>query len=132
MGVASKILEEKVDGDGKEVVGLMRTQLDKMKNQIDKVWELAIIEGKKEVLEMKEFDLYPLLNQIGSDFGSLLSLEGGKFQMDLGDGPYNVIGDKYHLDNAINSLLENARKYSEEEVEVKLKAHRERKKLLTA
>ena len=71
MGVASKILEEKIDGDAKEVVGVMRSQLDKMKNQIDKVLELAIIEGKKDVLEMERFDIYTLLNRIGSDFRSL-------------------------------------------------------------
>ena len=50
--------------------------------------------------------------------------------MNLQDGPYKVIGDQYHLDNAVNSLLENARKYSGEKVEVQLKARRERKKLV--
>ena len=129
MGVASKILEEKVEGDSKEVVGLMRTQLDKMKSQIDKVLELAIIEGKKNVLEIEVFDLHALLQRIGEDFGSLISLEGGKFHMDLNGPPYRMRGDKYHLDNAINSLLENARKYSGDSVRIELRARRNGRKL---
>lgn len=126
MGVATKILEGKIDGEGKEVVGLMRSQLDKMKNQIDKVLELAIIEGKKEVLEIERFDLCPLLIRIGSDFGSLVKLEGGKFHMDLGDSSYLIKGDKYHIDNAINSLLENAKKYSKDPVDIRLRASKEK------
>ncbi len=129
MGVASKILEEKIDGDAKEVVGVMRSQLDKMKNQIDKVLELAIIEGKKDVLEMERFDLHPLLNQIGSDFGSLVNLEGGQFEMDLRDAPYDFTGDKYHIDNAINSLLENARKYSDKPFSIRMTAFKQKGKL---
>jgi two-component system phosphate regulon sensor histidine kinase PhoR len=129
MGVASKILEEKIDGESKEVVGLMRTQLDKMKNQIDKVLELAIIEGKKDVLVMEKFDLYPQLDRIGSDFGSLVNLEGGEFAMDLRDPPYWFSGDKYHIDNAVNSLLENAKKYSKGPVKIKLMAFKDKNQL---
>ena len=130
MGVASKILEEKLDGDAKTVVTVMRSQLDKMKSQIDKVLELAIIEGKRDILEMERFDLFPLLDRICSEFGSLLNLEGGTFESDLDDPPYMIRGDKYHLDNAISSLLENARKYSKGTVRVKLTARREKKKLV--
>ena len=129
MGVASKILEEKIDGDAKEVVGVMRSQLDKMKNQIDNVLELAIIEGKKDVLEMERFDLYPLLNRIGSDFSSLSNLEGGVFEMELSDPPYDINGDKYHIDNAINSLLENARKYSNKPFKIRMTAFKEKGQL---
>jgi len=129
MGVASKILEEKTDGEAKEVVGVMRSQLDKMKNQIDKVLELAIIEGKKDVLEMERFDLYPVLNRIGSDFYSLANLEGGAFDMELSDPPYDFTGDKYHIDNAINSLLENARKYSDKPFKIRLTAFKDKGRL---
>ena len=130
MGVASKILEEKIDGDAKEVVGVMRSQLDKMKSQIDKVLELAIIEGKKDVLENEEFDLYPVLKRVGSDFGSLVNLEGGEFRMDLRDEPYRIRGDKYHIDNAIGSLLENAKKYSKSPAEIRLTASKENGKVI--
>jgi two-component system phosphate regulon sensor histidine kinase PhoR len=101
-----------------------------MKNQIDKVLELAIIEGKKDVLEMEKFDLYPLLNRIGSDFKSLANLEGGEFEMKLADSPYEFIGDKYHIDNAINSLLENARKYSKEPFKISLTISKDKNHLL--
>ncbi len=130
MGVASKILEEKIEGDAKEVVGVMRSQLDKMKNQIDKVLELAIIEGKKDVLDMERFDLYLVLKRIREDFGSLITLEGGRFRMNISDEPLLIRGDEYHIDNAINSLLENARKYSGEVVDIRLTAEKENGKVV--
>lgn len=130
MGVASKILEEKTEGEAKQVVGVMRSQLDRMKNQIDKVLELAIIEGKKEVLEKEKFDLHSLLKRIGSDFSSLANLEGGQFEMELQDPPYEIVGDKYHIDNTINSLLENGRKYSKKPFKIRLTAFKENNRLV--
>jgi two-component system phosphate regulon sensor histidine kinase PhoR len=108
----------------------MRSQLDKMKSQIDKVLELAIIEGKKDVLENEEFDLYPVLKRHGRDFGSLVNLEGGEFLMDLRDEPYMIRGDKYHIDNAIGSLLENAKKYSKPPARIRLTASKENGKVI--
>ena len=78
---------------------------------------------------MERFDLHPLLNQMGSDFGSLVNLEGGQFEMDLRDAPYWLSGDKYHIHNAIESLLENARKYSGDSVHIKLSAFKEKNRL---
>jgi len=124
MGVASKILEDKIEGDAKEVIALMRSQLDRMKTQIDKVLELEIIEGKKDVLEIEKFDLVSIVKEIGSDFGRLITLEGGEFSMDIPNESCTILGDKYHLNNAVNSLLENAKKYSGQKVNIKLQVFR--------
>lgn len=130
LGIATKILEEKVIGDGAEVVAMMRSQLEKLKMQIDKVLELAIIEGKKNVIEKNVFDLTPVLKEVGSDFGSLVALEGGEFRMDLTGEELRVKGDQYHLQNSVNSLLENARKYSGDNLNVVLLAYREGKDII--
>ncbi len=126
LGIATKILEEKVSGEGANVVAMMRSQLEKLKMQIDKVLELAIIEGKKNVIENQVFDILPVLEEVGSEFGSLVALEGGGFTMDLKGEELCVKGDQYHLQNSVNSLLENARKYSGDNLNVVLLAYRER------
>lgn len=130
MGLATKILEEKSNGDQKELLGMMRTQVDKLKSQIDKVLELAIIEGKKGVLNKKEFDFRPVLERLASDFGKMVELEGGSFESRLKGEAYPILGDEYHLENAVNSLLENARKYSGEHIKVLLLAEKRGRNLV--
>ena len=46
--------------------------------------------------------------------------------MDLKGEELCVKGDQYHLQNSVNSLLENARKYSGDNLNVVLLAYRER------
>jgi two-component system phosphate regulon sensor histidine kinase PhoR len=58
-----------------------------------------------------------------------VSLEGGEFEMELLDEPYIIRGDEYHIDNAIGSLLENARKYSTGAVEIQLSASKDKNQL---
>ena len=119
LGLATKLLEEKSNKDQKELVGMIRVQLEKLKSQIDKVLELAIIEGKSGVLKKEEFDFHPILERIGSDFRKPLLMEGGKFHAEFNGIPYLINGDSYHLENSISSLLENARKYSGDHLDIK-------------
>ncbi len=109
---------------------MMRTQVDKLKSQIDKVLELAIIEGKKGVLKKKEFDFRPVLEKLAFNFGKMLELEGGSFESSFTGEAYLIRGDEYHLENAVNSLLENARKYSGERIKVLLLAEKRGRKLV--
>ena len=60
IGVATKILEEKDHKDERELVTLIRKQVDRLKSQIDKVLELGIIEKKKDFVKRKEVDLHPI------------------------------------------------------------------------
>lgn len=118
MGVATKILEEKVQGDGKEVIQVLRTQLNKLKGQIDKVLELSLIENKRGFIKREPFDLLPLLNRIDHEYTQLMELEGADYSSEIDQKNYAIKGDEDHLENAINSLLENARKYSRDKVKI--------------
>ena len=114
IGVATKILEEKDHDDERELVIMIRKQVDRLKGQIEKVLELGIIEGKKRFIERKEVDLLPYISDLVSNFDKLSKFDNFNFTSELNGTTYKVLGDVYHIENAINSLLENARKYSEE------------------
>jgi len=124
IGVATKILEEKSGKEQKELVEMIRKQVDKLKVQIDKVLELAIIEGKKGLINRAEFDLVPLLEQVIRDFQRQAELEHLDFSSEIRGKRFVVSGDAYHLENAIGSLLENAKKYSGDDVKILLLAYR--------
>lgn len=119
--VATKIMEEKKEVNG-ELLGVMKTQLDKLGEQIDRVLQLAILEGKKDILKRDVFDFKLVLDRVCKDFSLMMDMEGGSFVSALEDGPFWLKGDSDHLENALWNLLENAKKYSKEKVEIRLQA----------
>lgn len=122
IGVATKILEEKVPAKDKELVNIIRGQLEKLRSQVDKVLELATIEGKKGFVLSEEVDLKPSLVDISSEFKKLAELENYSFESDIVGSRFIIKGDLNHLRNAINSLLDNAKKYAEVNTLIKLRA----------
>jgi two-component system phosphate regulon sensor histidine kinase PhoR len=130
IGVATKILQEKGHEDEKELISMIRKQVDKLKGQIDKVLELGSIEGKRGFINREEVDLKPMLSELSSNFEQVSKLENFEFFYNLKGASYPVLADPYHLENAINSLLENARKYSKERPVIDLEAFIEGKHLI--
>ena len=130
IGVATKILEEKDHQDERELVSLIRKQVDRLKGQIDKVLELGIIEKKKDFIKRKEVDLHPILQDLALDFKQLSELENFDFNSELQGEGYWVLADIYHVENAVNGLLENAKKYSKDNMLIKLLAYKQGKVLV--
>ncbi len=118
IGIASKILQEKVSIENKELVNMIRNQVDKLKNQIDKVLELASIEGKKNFIEKKIIDFKPVILNLIKDFEQLSALENISFSSEVKEDKYILNCDSYYLENAISSLLENAKKYTKENIKI--------------
>ena len=73
--------------------------------------ELGALEHKRTVLDKESLDFRPALEQICLDFAGLCELERQPFSYDLTPGPYLMKASGFHLENAVNNLLDNARKY---------------------
>lgn len=120
IGLATKLLSEGGQVDKKEVAGIIRVQLDKLRGQIDRVLELASLEEKGEVLKKKEFPLRELVAEVAGEFKGVSALEGIQFESELSDREVVIKGLRDHLKNAIDTLLDNARKYSEAPRKIRL------------
>lgn len=130
IGIASKILQEKTNNKNKELVTIIRSQVDKLKRQIDKVLELAIIEGKTDFIEKKIVDFKSVILNLIKDFEQLAALENIDFCAEIISEKYILNCDSYHLENAINSLLENAKKYAKENIKIILLVNKKNGKLI--
>lgn len=131
IGLASKILEDGLTEDKKPVLELIRRETDRLKQHIDKVLELASLESGKKLMQFTELDFRPELNRICEDFKMLSQYENTDFEYQLEEGPYHMRLEKFHLENAILNLLENAKKYSDDP-KIRLKARVHRGKLIIA
>lgn len=131
IGLASKILEEGISQEKKPVLELIRRETDRLRRHIDKVLELASLESGKKIMQFSELDFKPELQRICEDFKTLSEYEKISFSFELHGEAYPIRAEKFHLENAIGNLLENAKKYSDDPV-IHLKAHIEKGKLQIA
>lgn len=129
IGLASKLLNDKVDEDGENFVNIIRQQAERLSGHIEKVLELASMERKKSVIDFKEFDFYPNLLKLCQKFEALEAIEDVDFTYGLDGDSYKIMGESFHLENMVNNLLDNAKKYAVEP-KIKLTASKEGKFLL--
>ena len=123
IGLASKILEEGVSEDKKPVVELIRKETNRLGVHIDKVLELSSLESGRKMMEFTDLDFRPKLLSICKDYKLLGSHGELDFDFELEEGPYPIRGEVFHLENVIDNLLENAKKYSDDPV-VLLRAYK--------
>lgn len=130
IGVASKILQEKTNNENKELVDLIRSQVKKLKIQIEKVLELASIEGKKDIIKKNIIDFKPAILNLIEEFEQIAKLENIKFISEVKGEQYTLNCEPYHLENAILSLLENAKKYSKGNIKIIFLVYKSNNKLI--
>ncbi|RUA18401.1 MAG: two-component sensor histidine kinase [Flavobacteriia bacterium] len=128
IGLASKILEEDVTEDKKPVVELIRRETERLKGHIDKVLELSSLESGRKLMQFTELDFRPVLLKLCEDFALLAKHENVDFGYQLQEGPFSLRAEKFHLENVIGNLLENAKKYSDDPV-VRLEAYKQKGRL---
>lgn len=114
IGLASKMLEGGVSEEKAPVLDIIRQQVERLKNHIDKVLELASFEERQSIFNFEVVDFKPILEDLCKEFKTLSSFGKVHFEYHLAAGPYRIKAEVAHLENAINNLLENAKKYSEE------------------
>lgn len=131
IGLASKILEEDIPEQKKPIVELIRRETERLKQHIDKVLELASLESGKKLMQFEIIDFKPELERICQDFSLIAKSENIEFEYQLEDGNYTIKAEKFHLENVIANLLENAKKYADEPV-VRLRAQLKNRRLLIA
>ncbi len=113
ISLAARILKEKLGDAHGELTGNILRQTQKLTAHIDKVLELGTLEHSRTVIQMEPVDFRPPLQELCRDFQQRCRLEGPEFDYELEEGPYPLKASVFHLENAINNLLDNARKYGD-------------------
>ena len=113
ISLAAKILDEKLGDAHREYTGRILKLTKKLSTHIDKVLELGSLEQTRNVIRKEAVDFKPVLERLCRDFLEDCQMEGQEFEYQLGEGPYPMKASVFHLENAVNNLLDNARKYGD-------------------
>ena len=98
----------------KNYAKIIQDENNRLKNQVDKVLQLATIERDKLKLENEPIDLHELIESSIKSFELLVSQQGGQITAQLKAIEHIFNGDKVHISNILYNLIDNAIKYSPE------------------
>ena len=89
---------------------IIKTQNNRLKNQIDKVLQMAVMDRGKLKLSKEKVDLHQVLSEAVQHF-NLKGEENITLKCEFDEGSPIIFADKVHFTNIIYNLLDNASKY---------------------
>jgi two-component system phosphate regulon sensor histidine kinase PhoR len=107
-----------------EIIG---SESNRLKNQVDKIMQMALIDSGNLTLEKKQLDLHDLIEKVAENLKMMVDEKSGSVSLNLVATKYLVLADETHLKNIVYNLMDNALKYSRDipEIEIKTEDHKD-------
>ncbi len=99
---------------------IIKQENSRLNKQVENVLRAARIERTKTIMNMENLDLHSILNEVFSGQVFTYPEKSIKITKELKASTSIIHADKLHLTNVLLNLLDNAIKYNNEEVEIKI------------
>ena len=129
ISLVAKVFREKVAqkqyDKATKYLDLIETENEQLKNHVEKVLQLALIENKCFELDRQPVDLHQLIRKTVQMFEFLAQQKNGSICLNLWACNHELVLDETHLASVLHSLLDNALKYTQEtpKIEVTTEDH---------
>jgi two-component system phosphate regulon sensor histidine kinase PhoR len=120
IGLATKILQQKENEESKTYLEIIRDQNNRLKEHIEKVLQLASLDNKNNTLNLTKIDFFPHLKRLCEEFRIISKMEEVDFNYEIKGEEFMLKCEPMHLANAINNLLDNAKKFNMETPKINL------------
>lgn len=97
----------------KNYARIIREENNRLKNQVEKVLEIASLDKKSE-MNRQDVDLNEVVKETVARFETILKSRNARLKLELDAERSTIVGDKAHLSNIIFNLIDNAIKYTPE------------------
>lgn len=128
IGLATKMLQQKENEESKTYLEIIKNQNDRLKEHIEKVLQLASLD-KSNSLNLTKTDFFPHLKRLCEEFRFISKMEKVDFNYEIKGENFMMKCEPMHLGNAINNLLDNAKKFSMDTPKISLTTEIKNKKL---
>ncbi|MDA3907700.1 MAG: HAMP domain-containing sensor histidine kinase, partial [Sulfurimonas sp.] len=133
ISLASQMLQDPMMGKTPEklqnISNIVSDETKRLRFLVDKVLQMTIFEREKQLLKFIELDAHELVAHSIGNFSLKMESKNGKIQSELNaENPW-IMGDEVHFTNVIFNLMENALKYSEDKLALKVSTWNERDRL---
>lgn len=116
IGVATRILKgsKELTSSSQHARSLevIDMETSRLRNQVDKVLQIAMLDSGNFKLEQKPVDIHVLIAKSSKVFELVIEETRGNLQLDLRAARKFIVGDELHLSNVLYNLLDNSIKYS--------------------
>jgi len=114
---------EKVTSDPQKLGyfrSIIKEENQRMNRQVETILKSALMERQEVDLNLKTINVHQVIEDVVDNFMLRLDEKGGSLEMHLQAEHFVIEADEVHFSNLINNLLDNAVKYSKENVPPKV------------
>jgi len=94
----------------------------RMRHQVDKALEMAVLEKKDPGLSAASLDIRILVRDAAEPFLSEIEKRGGRLEIQAETEVPDIEGDEIHLLNVLHNLIDNALKYNRRAPEIRIRS----------
>ncbi len=98
----------------RKYAGIIFDENIRLKNQVEQVLQLAVLDRGTYRLKHEPFDLHFAIQKVADSFQLIIKEQNGSLKLHLDATNHNVFADSMHVENIMSNLLDNANKYSHE------------------
>jgi two-component system phosphate regulon sensor histidine kinase PhoR len=102
---------------------VIENESNRLKQQVERVLQMAQLDEKKIELNTETFDANELLKEAIQNCSLTLQENKGSIELKLNGALHNIVGDKLHLTNVINNLIDNAVKYNNNKPQIVIRTY---------
>ncbi|RYZ22385.1 MAG: HAMP domain-containing histidine kinase [Chitinophagaceae bacterium] len=110
---------EKVQADVKKLSyfsDIIKEENQRMNRQVETILKAALLERQEIELNRKELDAHAIIENVADNFMLRLHEKGGDLELRLQAENPHIYADEVHFSNLVNNLMDNAVKYSKDNV----------------
>jgi two-component system phosphate regulon sensor histidine kinase PhoR len=104
----------------KRYVKIIRLENQRLQEQVERILQAATIEKEKVEIKKHPIDIHEILKKVEKTFKINIESKNGTLQCDLKAANPIIMGDEAHLMNIFNNLIDNAIKYSPENLDISI------------
>ncbi len=113
------IRNEKVQSDPKKLIyfsSIIKEENQRMNRQVETILKSALMDRQEVQLNVKPLHVHQIIQDVADNFILRLQEKQGTLETSLNAENDLIEGDEVHISNLVNNLLDNAVKYSKENV----------------
>lgn len=101
--------------------GIIKEENQRMNKQVETILKASQFDKQEADLDLKSLSVHDIIENVVDNFALQLHEKGGDAELKLAATNDIIEGDEVHFTNLVNNLIDNAVKYSKENVPIHLK-----------